>query len=116
MRVRHIAVMALLLIGAAVEVHAGWTGPGCWRCKYTDLTSSNARCEMVGHGEEGEGTNCYQGDLMGSFCEPNGVLCYNTQVGGGGGGTGGGGGGGGCTVGPSASCPAQCMSCQRTTF
>lgn len=113
MRLRYIAAVIVILIGVAIEARAGWMGPGCWRCKYTDLTSSNARCEMVGNEEEGEGTNCYQGDLMGSFCETNGILCYNTEVGGGGGG---GGGGTSCTVGPASGCPAECFSCQRTMF
>ena len=113
-----VAVIVVGLLGIAMEAQAGWLGAGCWRCKYTDMTSSNARCDMVGHNETGEGTNCYEGYIGGWFCEPNGVLCYNTEVSGGGGGGGGTGGGSGsnCTVAQSANCPAECFSCQRTSF
>ena len=115
-----VAAMVLLgLIGISAEASAGWQGAGCWECGYTSLVGSNARCDMVGNGDTGDGTNCYESYMMGWFCETNGVACYNTEVsggGGGGGGTGGGGGSSACTIAQSANCPAECFSCQRTSF
>lgn len=112
------ALLVLALGLFASEARAGWLGAGCWVCESIGLTGPNAYCDMVGNGETGDGTNCYSDNLAGEYCQVNGVSCYNTVVdgGGGGGGTGGGGGGGSCTIGPSAVCPAQCMSCDRRSY
>lgn len=112
-------VFGWLAVLAPSGAWAGWVGPGCWNCEPIGLVGAYYICKQAGNNGEGEGTNCYQGDIMGPFCYTNGVACFNIDVNGGagsGGGSGSGGSGGNCVVPMSAVCPAECESCSRELF
>jgi hypothetical protein len=105
-------VIVVLLSLVAPRTEASWLGFGCWVCDYVGLTGVEERCDMVGNGENGDGTNCNESNDLtwGWFCYTNNTPCYNTIVTGGGGG-GAGGGGSACSRAPGAPCPAECSSC-----
>jgi hypothetical protein len=105
----------LLLLGFSPEAWATDWMWGCWNCEYSGMTGNSQYCSMAGNGGTGV-TLCKESSFsLTTFCFLGGQPCYNTEVSGGGGG-GGGTGGGACHVGPSAPCPAQCMSCSRDLY
>jgi hypothetical protein len=90
---------------------------GCLDCvERTYLTFPRDSCSQVGHEEEGW-TSCTE-ETWGlyRFCSLGGSACFNVDAGGGGGSGSGGGGGSSCVIGPSASCPAECFSCERDPY
>lgn len=107
-------ILGLGLLSVAPSIGATYTG--CWTCEYSSLTGMDGDCDLVGHQQHGEGTDCQQRlDPAGIYyCAFTGNACYHTDVGGGGGG--GGGGGSSCAVRPGQGCPAECMSCEMVLF
>lgn len=108
-----LVLLLLMLQGLSAQGLAG-----CQDCEeHTVLTIPRDRCVMVGDGGTGY-LICTEEQIgISQYCTLSGSACYNVDVtGGGGGGTGGGGTSSGCVVGPSAVCPAQCQSCERSPF
>ena len=120
MKVKTLAFVSWCLFALQFVSPAGaqtTTYIGCLDCiERTYLTFPRDYCSQVGHEEEGWTTCTEETWGLFRYCSLGGSACFNVDAGGGGGSGSGGGGGSSCVIGPSATCPAECFSCERNPY